>query len=34
MGILGLGIEAGTALGDPGEVTVAKDLGIGVVVLQ
>ena len=32
--ILSTGIEAGTVLLDPGKVTMAKDLGIGIVNLQ
>ena len=34
VGILGLGIEAGTFLADVGEVAVAEDLGIGIVDFQ
>lgn len=33
-GILGLGIEAGTGLGDVGQVTMTEDAGIGVVGLE
>ena len=32
--VFSTGIEAGTGLADPGEVTMTKDLGIGVVGLQ
>ena len=34
VGVLGAGVEAGTVLGDPREVAVTEDDGIGIVDLQ